>query len=367
VNAGAGEYRREADVLDARVLAAIADPTFDDAAFDALACALFAHQFRWNAPYATYARSLGIDEARMPTRAVDISAVPAAAFKEAALTTAGAQSAAIWFETSGTTQGRGGKHYLETSVLYDAALLAGFDRALLDDGARLRYLLLVPDPRERPHSSLGHMMAVIARVRGDACDGWYLHDDALDVERFVTDARATHDAGVPVCVATTAFALVTLLDELATRGIALRFAPGSRVMETGGFKGRTRIVAREDLYARTAAAFGIDESAIVAEYGMTELSSQYYDSHASRNTRTRVKTWPPWLRPIIVDPQGRPVAPGIVGAIRHIDCANRSSVVAIETEDLGALTDAGLVLVGRERGAELRGCSLDAEDLASRA
>lgn len=359
-------YRREADALDARILAAIADPAFDEPAFDALACTIFAHQFRWNAPYAAYARTLGVSEATLPQSAADIPAVPAAAFKEAALTTAGVQNAALWFETSGTTQGRGGKHYLETSALYDAALLAGFDRAMLDDGARLRYLHLVPDPRERPHSSLGHMMAVVARERGDGHDGWYLHDDALDVERFVADARAASAAGIALCVSTTAFALVALLDELARRGITLTFAPGSRVMETGGFKGRTRIVGREELYARAAAAFGIAESAIVAEYGMTELSSQYYDSHASRATRTRVKSWPPWLRPIIVDPHGRPVAPGIVGAIRHVDCANRSSVVAIETEDLGALTPAGLVLVGRERGAELRGCSLDAETLATR-
>ena len=74
----------------------------------------------------------------------------------------------------------------------------------------------------------------------------------------------------------------------------------------------------------------------------------------------------PWLRPIVVDPAGRPVPPGVVGAIRHIDCANRSSVVAIDTEDLGALTPAGLLLLGREEGAALRGCSLDAEALFSR-
>jgi hypothetical protein len=29
--------------------------------------------------------------------------------------------------------------------------------------------------------------------------------------------------------------------------------------------------------------------------------------------------------------------------------------------------DGELILIGRERGAELRGCSLDAEDLAARA
>src|ERR1700677_2963817 len=163
----------------------------------------------------------------------------------------------------------------------------------------------------------------------------------------------------------TAFALVALLDELdAARSLPL--PAGSRVMETGGFKGRTRVVGRDELYARAAAAFEIEESAIVAEYGMTELSSQYYDSPASRWSARRIKQPVPWLRPLVVDVMGKPLPDGIVGAIRHIDCANRSSVVAIETEDLGVVTPEGLLLLGREEGAALRGCSLDAEDLLRR-
>ncbi len=47
----------------------------------------------------------------------------------------------------------------------------------------------------------------------------------------------------------------------------------------------------------------------------------------------------------------------------HVDLANRSSCVAIQTEDLGVQFDEGLVLIGREQGASLRGCSLDAEEL----
>ena len=328
---------------------------------------MFAHQFRWNEPYAAYARTLGMRAGAMPRRAVDIPAVPAAAFKDAVLCTVSAERAAVWFETSGTTQGRSGRHYLETPALYEAALTAGFARLMLaaDDDATFRYALLVPDQRERPHSSLGHMMATVVRERA-AKVAWLLHDDAIDVDAFaafVSDAQA---AGVPVCVATTAFALVALLDELDARGIALALPPGSRVMETGGFKGRTRIVARDELYRRAAHAFDLPESAIVAEYGMTELSSQYYDAPWSRAGAQRVKTPVPWLRPVVVDVAGHPVSRGVVGAIRHIDCANRSSVVAIDTEDLGALVDGGIVLLGRDEGASLRGCSLDAEDLIRR-
>ncbi len=360
------DYRAQADALDARIRTAIADYALDERAFDALACDVFAHQFRWNAAYAAYARSLGFSETALPRTAGAIPAVPAAAFKDAALCTVAPERAALWFETSGTTQARSGRHYLESPALYEAALLAGFDRAMLADRAALRYAMLVPDPRERPHSSLGYMMATVARDRGAGEAGWYLHDDRLDTARLTADVARAGADGVAVCVATTAFALVALLDELADGNRRLPLPPGSRVMETGGFKGRTRIVGRDELYARAADAFAIDEAAIVAEYGMTELSSQYYDSPSSRTSTRRIKVPVPWLRPIVVDVAGRPLPAGVVGAIRHVDCANRSSAVAIDTEDLGVMTPEGLLLLGREEGAALRGCSLDAEDLLRR-
>ena len=357
----------EEAALDARILAAIRAYVLDDAVFLALARDLFAYQIARNEPYAAFARAAGFDAARLPARIDEIPAVPAAAFKEARLATFPASETVAWFETSGTTLGRGGRHELDTTHLYEAALLASFDRMMLADGARLRYLNLVPDPRERPHSSLGFMMGTVARARGDGADGWYLHGDTLDADGFVRAAERAHDEGVAVCVATTAFALVALLDELADRGTVLALPEGSRIMETGGFKGRSRVVERAALYGEASARLGVPVASIVAEYGMTELSSQYYDGPASRSRiEPRVKVAPPWLRAIVVDGDGRALPEAVVGAVRHVDLANRGSVAAIETEDLGALVEGGLVLLGREQGAELRGCSLDAEALLAR-
>lgn len=356
-------YRAEADELDHRILEAIAASALDDRAFGALALAIFAHQARYNAPYGAYARSRGYTPERPPVSWREIPAVPTAAFKESTLCTFPAGRAALHFVTSGTTLGTGGHHYLETSAPYDASLLAGFDRFMLADGARLRYLNLVPDPRERSTSSLGYMMRRVALERGDGRDGWYLHDDRIDVEGFTADlARACAD-GVAVCIAGTAFAFVALVDALAEGGRTLAAPAGSRVMETGGFKGRTRVVERDDLYAELSKRLAIPADAIVAEYGMTELCAQYYDGAASRSRPSRVKVAPPWLRPLIVDLAGGEVPPGTVGSLRHVDLSNRSSVVAIETEDLAYARDDGFVLLGREAAAELRGCSLDAEDL----
>jgi len=48
--------------------------------------------------------------------------------------------------------------------------------------------------------------------------------------------------------------------------------------------------------------------------------------------------------------------------LRHFDLANLNSVLAIQTEDLGRVAGSGFELLGRAPGAQLRGCSLTAEE-----
>lgn len=354
-------YRQEADALDAEILRCIERAAVPD--FNDLALRIFAHQLRYNQPYARYCASLGVTLGEMPRDWEAVPPVPTGAYKEAALCTFDPSKAALAFETSGTTKGVGGKHYMENAALYDAALLAGFrDGMLADASGALRYLLLVPNPAERPQSSLGYMMRKVADELGDGRERWYLDADNLLVDAFVAGVRQAIADDAAVCIAGTAFAFVNLLDEITVRGVSsLPLPRGSRIMETGGFKGRTRIVERAELYAQLSDAFALSNDRIIAEYGMTELTSQYYD--ATFDT-VRIKSSPPWLRPRVVGPDGRTLPTGVVGALVHVDLANRSSCVAIQTEDLGvAAPDGGIVLIGREKGAELRGCSLDAEQL----
>jgi hypothetical protein len=244
--------------------------------------------------------------------------------------------------------------------------MAGFDRFVLPDRPRLRYLNLVPDPRTAVHSSLGYMMGHVSVLRGDGAAGWYLRDDGIDTPGFAKALTLAVAQRQPVCISGTAFALVALLDALASDAVSFAAPPGSRIMETGGFKGRSRVVAREELYAELTARLGVPADAIIAEYGMTELTTQYYDAPQSRLREPRVKVAPPWLRTLVVDGDGRELAPGDVGFLRHLDLGNRSSVVAVQTEDRGYTSGAGIVLLGREIDAPARGCSLDAEDLVSR-
>jgi Acyl-protein synthetase, LuxE len=369
-------YSNEASELDAKIHTRIErwhkfGEEIPEDAFNELALRIFAHQLRYNQPYAKYCAAQGVTLERLPESWEAIPAVPSAAFKEAALATFPPTQAELTFATSGTTGSTSGYHYMENARLYDAALLAAFDRFMLPDHCRLRYLNLVPNPAQHPHSSLGYMMARVSEARGDGATAWYLDGDHINIDGLIGDLEAAVEHDRPVCIATTAFALVHILDALHERHRYFALPTGSRVMETGGFKGRSRVVNRDDLYARTAERFGMINCAIVAEYGMTELTSQYYDDvmllgHDHTHEPTRYKLSPPWLRPRVVDVEGKTVPNGVVGALVHVDLADRSSCVAIQTEDLGVQFDEGLVLIGRESGAALRGCSLAAEELVVR-
>lgn len=338
----------------------------DEHRFDELALATFAYQRAHNLAYARYAAALGYAGERMPDSWRDVPAVPASAFKDATLATFDILGAELEFHTSGTTAANAGKHYVERAALYDAALLAGFDRFMLPDRPKLRYLNLVPNPRQHPHSSLGYMMGHVSVLRGDGKATYALEDGIVNVDSFSRAIASACADGQALCIAGTAFAFVALLEALEAAATAFAAPAGSRIMETGGFKGRVRAIERDELYTRLEAALGVPRRNVVAEYGMTELVSQFYDSPESRERDVRVKVSPPWLRTLVVDERGNALPDGETGFLRHVDLGNRSSALAIQTEDRGyRVPGGGIVLLGRAVDAPVRGCSLDAEDLRS--
>src|ERR1019366_974271 len=148
---------------------------------------------------------------------------------------------------------------------------------------------------------------------------------------------------------------------------------GSRVMETGGYKNRSRALPKTELHALITERLGVPRENIICEYGMSELSSQAYDNGARGFGReavgdtiprpapkpSRLFRFPPWARGQIISPEtGGEVAEGETGLIRIFDLANVFSVAAIQTEDLGVRRGDGFELIGRARLAEPRGCSL---------
>jgi hypothetical protein len=160
----------------------------------------------------------------------------------------------------------------------------------------------------------------------------------------------------------TAFSFVHLLDYLVERDLRVELPAGSRVMETGGYKNRSRSMPKVELHSLIMERLGVPAENIICEYGMSELSSQAYDSeihHPFSILHPRILRFPPWARVQIISPEtGREVADGETGMIRIFDLANVFSVAAIQTEDLGIRRGDGFELVGRAQLAEPRGCSL---------
>ena len=136
-------------------------------------------------------------------------------------------------------------------------------------------------------------------------------------------------------------------------------------METGGYKNRSRTLPKAELHALITERLGVPATNIICEYGMSELSSQAYDSEIQPPSPSSIlafSTFPPWARVQIISPEtGREVAEGETGLIRVFDLANVFSVMAIQTEDLGIRRGDGFELIGRAQLAEPRGCSLMTE------
>jgi acyl-CoA synthetase (AMP-forming)/AMP-acid ligase II len=358
--------------LDGRLLAWMREVGWDDdeARFDALALELFAYQFEHCEVFRRFCEGRDRTPAQIDHWR-EIPAVPTGAFKEMALRSYPPELDAHCFRTSGTTTAVRGTLHLDTLELYEASLLPTFRRfvfpelALPTDHASMR--MLAPCAAEAPESSLSHMFQIAVDQLGAQGSGFDVEAGELQVDRLLTLLVESAAAEAPIALCGTAFAFVHLIDHLSQRGLLIGLPPASRIMETGGFKGKSREMPRSELYSEIKRVLGVPAERIVNQYGMTELGSQFYDSVLQSPSEPRRKLGPPWARVVIVDPEtGHETATGQIGMICIVDLSNTGSVLAIQTGDLGRAVLDGFEVVGREPGAEERGCSIAADELLGR-
>lgn len=336
----------ETKKLDAEILKFIrhhSEKESTDEAFNALALKLFVYQFKRNFLY----RRFCLMENKRPENVPHwsrVPAIPTLGFKELVLTTFPKKKAVRIFRTSGTTHQKSlrGAHLFDTLRLYEAAIVSPFKKYLLRDVSKIDTRFLISSPQDAPDSSLSFMMGVVRKFAKNG-GKFYIKEGRPLFNELAADLGRVKSK---LMILSTALALKGFLNFLKKQKISLRLPAGSRLMETGGFKGASRSVTKVVLYAECQKILGIPVHRCVSEYGMTELSSQFYSVGPKG-----LFQGPTWVRTMARN-----------GLLVHFDLANRGSVMAVQTEDRGRTRSGGFELLGRAKNTELRGCSLTYEE-----
>ena len=358
-------------MIDFNAMAALLERRFkeetgrpwEDSAFERFAHEAFTNQFEHCDPYRALCMRRGVTPETVSAW-THIPSVPATAFKYFDFVSHPRGVVEKVFVTSGTTQGshRRGRHAVPRLDLYRASCPGPFRRALLPDLAEIDVLSLIPSSDESPESSLSFMADTVAARFGAGVE-WLVDGQGRWIEEVEGPFGRARTKGSPVLVLGTALSFVHLMER--TAGLDLSLPPGSRVMETGGFKGIRRNITRSELHDGIIDSFGIAPEAVVNEYGMTELLSQLYEPVLTEGVASAGgHVSPPWLAVRALDATTlREVPEGEPGILCFFDLANLGSVSHVLTEDVGTLRDGRVHLQGRTEGSEPRGCSRAMDEL----
>jgi hypothetical protein len=327
-----------------------------DHEFNELALELFALQFKYNPAYRKICEAHRVTPGTIE-HSTQIPFVPTSAFKELDFSCIPPEERTTVFHSSGTTEQKPSRHShcAESLKVYETSLWPWFQTNVIDS-KNFELAILTPPPQSAPNSSLVHKYETVRQKLGapepvflgkiDSEGAWI-----LDFDKAVASLRNVRK---PKLILGTAFSFVHLLDYLTERNLRFKLPEPSRVMETGGYKNRSRSMPRTELHLLMTELLRVPRENIICEYGMSELSSQAYDTSPERHFR-----FPSWARVQIISPEtGGEVGDGEIGLTRIFDLANVFSVAAIQTEDLAVRHGNGFELIGRATLAEARGCSL---------
>jgi phenylacetate-coenzyme A ligase PaaK-like adenylate-forming protein len=311
--------------------------------FSQKALQTFRLQREHNPVYRRFCEALGVREI---SSLDEIPLLPISAFKDVEeLLTSNTQhrTSKLYFQSSGTSGMVRSRHYIADPEIYRQSIIKGMQHFyVLDDYAILAY---TPGYNANPHSSLVWMLNTLIERDASGLSRFLELNQPLQ-QKLVDEITK---AGKKVMLFGAAFGL---LDMLELGKIDL---PGdSIILETGGMKTFRREMSKEELHQKLASGFGLPESQIHSEYGMTELLSQAYSQGS---------LWfkpVPWMQVSIRNPQNpMEILPaGDEGLIGVIDLANVHSCAFILTGDKGVQNDAGeFQVLGRWNPVNLRGCN----------
>ncbi len=274
------------------------------------------------------------------------------------------------FYTSGTSSAVAGRcaYSARGMRLMKASVLHAGKTHIVRDLERPAIIRLLPSTQTAPNNIMAYGMECIAKAFGDpSLSQAVINNDGFDQAHLLILLKRACSEQRPVILIGGSFAFVNIIDRLKQAAIRFELPTGSRLIDAGGFKGRSRDVSVADLHHAANEVFGIAPENCTNIFGMTELASQLYDTsmqsvgplgeRPKANTRT--------VTAIVSDSHTlKPVSQG-QGLLTIRDLCIIDRPFSILTGDLAIQNAAGMTVIGRAQRGDARGCSLSLEVMPS--
>ncbi|HEY9886331.1 MAG TPA: hypothetical protein V6C96_03620, partial [Vampirovibrionales bacterium] len=266
------------------------------------------------------------------------------------------------FFSSGTSSTQRSTHYLsaEELRLYEASLWQTFSKAFNLQAQRpINYLVLTETPEQLPNSSLVHMFETVKNKLNIQANCYFVDNEKVQIEKLENHLKEINK-NLTTLVVGTAFSFVNWVDASSYK---FNLPSNFMVMETGGYKGRSREVPKKDLYELISQKLGVPQQNIIGQYGMSELGSQFYDLNVQETNQSeqRLKHIPAWCKVRILNPENlqkeMPLQEN--GLIAIYDLCNMDSMPFVLTGDIGQkINETCFEILGRANKLTPKGCSL---------
>lgn len=296
--------------------------------------------------------------------------VPDTAFKGAAPYLFPEQMPARTFRTSGTSGAqRGSASYSPLGLeLMNLSIRENARQHIIGDLERPAIVRFVPPERAAPEMVMAYGMEQIAGAFAEPeLSDSVIGPDGVDFPKLERLLDAAVSAEVPVVLIGGSFAFVNICDALEARGRRWELPAGSRMVDAGGFKGRSRALDVDAMRALVQRNLGIAPDRCLNLFGMTELASQLYDAADTPvgPLGERPKGRLPFVEPRVRDPRTAKLRRNGVGLLEVEDLCVLDRPSVILTGDYGIASRAGVAITGRVDPSQTRGCSLALDEVTA--
>ena len=305
---------------------------------------------------------------------LQIPPVPVQAFKASDIFIYSKEEVYKTFKTSGTSKTNQGSAYFSASgaEITSLAIVKNAHTYLFPDNLDTKFFLIAPSPEAAPNLTMAFGITEVMKNIGPHGGRHYIGPDGIDWQALFSGLGECVEKNIAATIIAPSFALVFMLDKMAAENVRMKLPKGSRILDAGGFKGRSREISRSEMLKTALEFLGVDPGYCVNALGMSELGTQYYDNNLKNlidGTGSPVaKENPHWAKTFVVDIEDNfkilaPKTYGKTGALLHFDLTNIDRAVAILTDDAGRYAGSGFEICGRLSADDIKGCSLTVEEM----